>query len=403
MSEELYELENRDDEQQSETKELTRRAKKGLRFVRVLLLFIMSVTAITVLIINKDKINVDNLKRLAAKIELGVSTNSDIDNSVIDFDYNSTGKVRVYKDGIARVTDDNLVILDNIGTEFQSVLTGYTDPQIITGAKYVCVYDRGDKKLMVTDSFSVVFEHTFKDNIVTASMNDSGYIAVVTQSEAYKNHVVVFDSSFKEVYKINSLTRYIIDADVSPDSKRVVVSSLYSQKDQLIPQINSYDLSSEKIKWTASFSDSVAVDVCLKSDGTAVALFDWGFCFLNKDGKEVSRYEFGNNILQHYAVNKGKTNVAVISSSRNGASKIVVLNNEGEQVSSFDLDFSVLSVDTLSDKVAVLSHENIFVYNKKGKLLSKRKCDATVNEVYFSDSDSVVTVSASHVVYNIMK
>ena len=234
-------------------------------------------------------------------------------------------------------------------------------------------------------------------------MNDSGFIAVVTQSEAYKNHVFVFDSSFKEVYKINSLTRYIVDVDVSSDSKRIVVSSVYSEKERLVPQVNSYALSSEKVQWTANFSDSVAVDVCLKSDGSTVALFDWGFCFLNKDGKEMKRFEFENNILQHYVINKGKTNVAVISGSQNGTSKVVVLNNEGERLSAFDFDFSVLSVDAFSDRITFLSAGDIYLYNSKGKMLSKRKSDGVVDEIYFSDSNAVVTVGASHVVYNIMK
>ena len=131
MSENIYD-EFEEQEQQKELPERTRRLESGIKFTRVLLLVVIAVTAIVLLFANKDKLSADNFKRLAAKIDLGVSTNSDVDSATIDFDYNSTGKVKTYKDGIARVTDDNLVIMDNIGTQFQSVLTGFNSPALIT-------------------------------------------------------------------------------------------------------------------------------------------------------------------------------------------------------------------------------------------------------------------------------
>ena len=88
-------------EQQGSKKE---RIKSKIRFSRFLLLFVAAVFALVLLFVNKDKLNADNFRRLAAKIDIGLSSDKSTDNSVIDYDYNSSGVVGVYKDGIARVT-----------------------------------------------------------------------------------------------------------------------------------------------------------------------------------------------------------------------------------------------------------------------------------------------------------
>ncbi len=380
-----------------------RKLKSGIRFARAIILLVMAVTAMLLIFINRDRISMDNFKRLAAKIDLGVYSANVTDNAVIDYDYDSSAKIKAYKDGIARVSRENLVITDNIGTQFQSVLTGFNDPQILTTSKYVCVFDRGNNRLIVTDSFSVVFDTTFEHNIVNVSMNNNGYLAVVTESEAFKNHVIVYNSSFKEVYKINSMSRYIVACDISADNKRVIVSSVYSKGESVIPQINCYSLSKSESLWDVNFENSVCVDVVAKSDGTVVCLFEWGVCVLDKNGNEKYRHNFQNEILQTYVIGADKNNIIVTSASHSGVSTVTVFNNNGKQLSKMQLDFSVTSVDYKSGNIALLGVESIYLYNTEGKQLSTRPNPNDATRVLFSDKSSVVSVSASSAVYNLMK
>ncbi len=398
----LYELENDFDEEIEQTPPKVKKLKSRLKFARVVILLVMAVTASFLLFVNRDKISMDNFKRLAAKIDLGVYSTSATDNAVIDYDYDSSAKIKAYKDGIARVSRQNLVITDNIGTQFQSLLTGFNNPQIVTTSKYVCVFDRGSNRLIVADSFSVAFDTVFEHNILDIAMNDAGYLAVITESEAYKNHVIVFDSSFKEIYKINSMTRYILAVDIFPDSKKIAVSSVYSKEQDITPQINCYSLSKSESLWDVNFEDTVAVDVVAKADGSTVALFEWGVCVLDKNGKEKYSHKFGSNILQSYSITDSKYNVVVTSASGSGNSKVTVFNNAGKQISSFDLDYAVLSVDCMSDRVALLGAQNIALYNVNGKQISTRFNPNDATYLLFSDKNLIVSVSASSAVYNLM-
>ncbi len=383
-----------------EISESAKRAKSTIKFTRVLLLFAMVIFTASLLFANRDKINTDNFKRLAAKLDMGISITSNPDSAFIDYDYDLTAKIKTYKDGIVRVTAEDLVITDNIGTRFLTTLTGFNNPQVVTTSKYVCAFDRGGKRLIVTNSFDVVFDTTLEQNIVNVSMNDNGYIAVVTESEAYKNHLIVFNSSFKEIYKLNSMNRYFVCADISPDNKSIVVSSLYVKDDNVTPQINCYSLSKEKPVWTAEFEGNVAVDINKKPNGTTVALFDWGVCVLDKNGKENYRYNLQNNILQCYDIANDKYNVVVTSASHDGVSTITVFNSGGKQVLQKDLKQSVKSVNLRFNRIALLSATDIDVLNIRGKQISQTANSNDALAVMLTDKDAVVSVSASSTVYS---
>lgn len=397
------ELENEDIEQEINQSDEKEKVKTGIRFIRFLLLLVMVLSALVLLFANKDKLNIDNFKRLASKIDLGVSSSEKTDMSRIEFDYNSEGVIGVYKDGIARVTGDNLSIIDNMGTQFQSVLTGFTNPAMITTSKYVLTYDRGGNKLIITNSFSVLFEKAFEDNIVDVSMNDSGYFIVITESKAYKNKLMVFDSDFKEIYIINSMSRYIISADISNDNKHLALSCLNVKDSNVIPQIMYYKINEEESLWTCDFEENVAVSVKAKDDGSVCAVFEWGICIFDSKGKEKYRYEFGNKILQCCYIDDGKYNVVVLSESLNGNSEIYVFDGNGKKISDTITDYNALSVDMNSDRIAVASFEKLYVYTATGKIVDERENPNDADAVLFSDKDSVLTISSSDVVYNVIK
>lgn len=375
--------------------------KTKIRFTRFLLLLFAAVFALILLFVNRDKLNLDNFRRLAAKIDIGISSSGSTDNTVINYDYNSDGIVSVYKDGIARVTPENLVIMDNAGTQFQSVQTGFNNPALVTTDKYVMAYDRGGRHLIVTNSFTVVFDVTFDDNIISAAMNDDGYFAVITESEAYKNKLVVYNSSFNEIYRINSMSRYIISADVCKDNKHVAVSSYYVKDDSIIPQLNYYSFTEEESLWNIDFEDQIAVLVRCNDDSTISALFEWGICVVDSKGNEKYRYEFENKILQEYCIPATKYNAAALSDSHSGNSVVTVFENSGKKVSDIEVGAAAVSIDMFDDRIAILTRDNIYVYSVSGNLICRRENVNDAYSVLFTDKNAFLVVSDSDIVYNL--
>lgn len=379
------------------------RPKSALRFARYLLLLIMVTMALLFIFTNKDKINMDNFRRLLAKIDIGISLGSEIDDTQIDFEYRENSVTRVYKDGIARLTGERLSIMDNRGTQFLNVLSGFEQPQLIANNKYVLAYDSGGTELIVTNSFAVLFEKTFSDKIINASMNDSGYFAVVTQSDGYKSSVYVFNSKFEEIFKWDSLSRYIVDVEVAHNNDAIAVSTLYSEGETIMPQINYFEFSDENITWSVDFDETVSPAISCKSDGTICAIFEWGVCFIDNKGREKSRYQFEQNLVQNFDIDDEKYNAFVLSHSVSGNSTLVVLDNNGIMISSTEIDEYIKSVDVMGDKVALLSANNVMALNiLSGKISWQRENSSNGVDVFFSDKSSVLVVSEISAVYNII-
>lgn len=379
------------------------RPKSALRFARYLLLLIMVTMALLFIFTNKDKINMDNFRRLLAKIDIGISLGSEIDDTQIDFEYRENSVTSVYKDGIARLTGERLSIMDNRGTQFLNVLSGFEQPQLIANNKYVLAYDSGGTELIVTNSFAVLFEKTFSDKIINASMNDSGYFAVVTQSDGYKSSVYVFNSKFEEIFKWDSLSRYIVDVEVAHNNDAIAVSTLYSEGEAIMPQINYFEFSDENISWSVDFDETVSPAISCKSDGTVCAIFEWGVCFIDNKGREKSRYQFEQNLVQNFDIDDEKYNAFVLSHSVSGNSTLVVLDNNGIMISSTEIDEYIKSVDVMGDKVALLSANNVMALNiLSGKISWQRENSSNGVDVFFSDKSSVLVVSEISAVYNII-
>lgn len=375
-----------------------RRSRTTIKYVRYLLLLIMVMVALIFLFANRDQINGDNFRRLIAKINIGISAPASEDGEV-HFDTASGGETVVYKDGFAHATVEKLIITDKNGTEFQNTQLGFRNPVLSANSRYVLAYDSGGEGLMVADSFSVVFETQMEDPIITAKMNDNGYIAVVTEGDGYLAKVYVFDSSFREVYRYRSLNRYVLDAAVSPNNKALAISAINIEGAGIVPEIMYFKLKDEKVQWTVSFEESPCVCISIKDNGTICGLFNWGMVSLNNKGNEIGRYELDNQVLQCYSMEDGDDNVFVVSAAENGHGTVVICNEKGTVKDTVALDHYAVRLDYYNGRIAILGNQKSSVHNRSGKLLWEDTPERAT-DIAFMGKNAVVVVSETKCVYN---
>ncbi len=374
------------------------RSKTTIKYIRYLLLLIMVMVALIFLFANRDQINGDNLRRLVAKINIGISAPASEDGEV-HFDTASTGETVIYKDGFAHATVEKLIITDKNGTEFQNTQLGFRNPVLAANSRYVLVYDSGGTGLMVADSFSVLFETNLENPIITAKMNSNGSIAVVTEGDGYLAKVYVYDSSFREIYRYRSLNRYILDAAVSADNKALAVSAMNIEGADIVPEIMYFKLSKEAVQWTVSFEEDACIALSVKDNGTVCGLFNWGMVSLNSKGAELGRYQLDNQALQCYSLEDGDDNVFVVSAAENGDGTIVICNEKGVVKDTVELDYYAVALDYYNGRIAVLGNQKSGVYNRSGKLLWEEQPERAT-DIAFMGRNAVVVVSETKCVYN---
>lgn len=375
------------------------RSKLALRFSRYLLLCIfVLILAITVMV-NRDSINMDNLRRLFAKIDIGISANDDVDGKQIEFAFEEDAAVTSFKDGLAYLTPSKLTIMDNLGTVFMSTDTGFAAPELITSPRYTVAYDRGGTGLLVTNSFTVVFEKTMSEKISYVTLSEHNYLSVITTGGGYKNSLYVYNASFEEIYVWHSNERYLLNAAVSPDRKTVALVCYNTAESQTKAELVGIKLDAEEIAWSVTLN-GLPLDMCYKNNNLIALLFDDRLEFCNGKGGAGNVYQFEKNFLQAFSLEEDHT-LLVLSAGKLGDSTLYEISNRGKAVDDFSTQSRIRSMDVKGNSVALLTDQETLVYSTASDKVTYRKDgDSNVQAVAFGGKNCLLDIYSTYCVYN---
>lgn len=370
-----------------------------LRFSRYLLLCLfVLILAITVMV-HRDNINMDNLRRLFAKFDIGVSSAEDVDGKQIEFAFEEDAAVRSFKDGLAYLTPSQLTVMDNLGTVFMSAETGFSAPELLTSPRYIVAYDRGGTDFKVTNSFAVVFEKTMEDKISYITLSEDNYLSVITTGGGYKNSLYVYNASFEEIYVWHSNDRYLLNAAVSPDRKMVTLVC-YNTKDEAVrAELVGVRLDAEEIAWSASL-ENLPLDMCYKSGNQLALLYDDRLEFYNSKGGLGNTYLFEKNFLQAFSLEEDHT-LLVLSAGKLGNSTLYGINNRGKVSFSYDAGGRIRSMDVKGNRVAMLTDGETQVFSTVSEKVTYRKsADSNIRAVAFGGKNCLLDIYSTYCVYN---
>lgn len=393
-------------EPEAETKTLddrfVGRSKTALRFFRYLLLCILVLILAITVIANRDSINMDNLRRMFAKIDIGISSGEDVDGQQIEFPFESDATVTSFKDGLAYLTPSKLTIMDNLGTVFMSTQTGYATPELITTDRYTVAYDRGGTGLLVTNSFAVVFEKTMPEKISYVTVSEENFLSVITTGGGYKNSLYVYNASFEEIYVWHSNDRYLLNAAVSPDRKTVALTCYNIKDGAAFAELVGIRLDEEEIAWSAKL-EHLPLDMCYKSNSLIALLFDDHLAFYNQKGEAGKIYSFEKNFLQGFFLDRDHT-LLVLSSGKLGASTLYEINNRGKAISEFAPGAQITSMDVKANRVALLTDAETYVYSLiSEKVTYSKETNNNVQAVTFGGKNCLLDIYSTYCVYNEIK
>ena len=369
----------------------------ALRFTRYVLLCVLVLILALVLMTHRDSINLDNLQRMWAKLDFSQSESE----TTTGISYDSDGMAATFKDGVAILSPSVLEILNNTGEQFMSVKTGFSNPALLTNDRYVIAYDRGGTHLLITNSFSVVFDKTMNENITLVTISEDNYLSVITTGGGYKNNLYVYNDSFEEVYVWHSNERYLLNGEVSPDEKSVAVICYNISGGNTVAEMVGIRLDREEISWTATLDD-LPLDMCYKSASSIALLYEDRLEFWNNNGDEQNTYMFEKNFLQAYYMDSDRT-VVCLSGSKRGESTVYSISNRGKVSASFEMQSAVHDISVSDGRLAVLDEQNLTVYS----LLSERQlyqesAESSVNEICFAGKNTLLNIYNTYCVYNVI-
>ena len=370
--------------------------KKPNILVRVLALLVTAALLIgaVFLVANRDKFNLDALKRWFEYRDLKTSNTGEA--APFSHAGGDQASFAYLEDGILLASSSGVRYYSFSGiTYVEEVLTLEHPTLSVAGATGVA-YDVGGQNLFVFRNAQEVFHLTLDEgnSLLSARVNEAGWLAVTAQQSGYKGSVTVYNSTFdKEVIQINLSSTFIMDAVLSPDSKTVAVLTLGQSNGSYESQVRFYHVDEKEPYATVSLGNLVPLDLDYESGALWVTGED-EIASVSPNGNETATYSLGRSHLKGCDLGGDGFAVLLLGRYRAGsAHEVVTVDSNGEVIATQTLTSSVLSFDAAGRYFSLLTGDTLTIYTSD--LTPYSTLEHTQNARYTALSSSGAAVLAN--------
>lgn len=268
-------------------------------------------------------------------------------------------------DTLLVVSSSRVALLAADGSELYAASADFSAPCIAVNGSLAAVYDAGGTTLYLFNESGLLRDMSGEvtGELFSVSLNARGDLAVTAGRSGYRSCVTVYDAAGKKLYEINSSNRYMTDACVSTDGKRLAVSVPGEADGAFQSTVLLYSLSSESPDGSWSMSDSMVLQLSAPTGGFA-AVADDRFTMVSDTGALLGAYSYEYPYLRDYDLGGDGFFALYLSRYRSGsAGKLVTLDENGALCASLDTHGEVLDISACGDYLCVLYADSLAVYN----------------------------------------
>ena len=283
------------------------------------------------------------------------------------------------------------------GKLIQAVSHGMSNAQLeVSEARYL-IYDRDRYTLSVYNYGDKLFGAKYEDVITSADIGRDGTFAVVTDSKSFQNTVLVYNKNNELVFTWNSANYYVTDVAVSNDGDSIAVCLLNSVGGAFESFVYILEYNSAEPVYRFKFNDVVS---SLTSCGENYILangFDRAYTIPWNSGAEYDLKISG--VVRCYDSNVTSASCIISGREDNGhVNTITVINEFGTVNCSFEFNATVNDVDLSETEIAVLTDNEVYVYDHFGVLIRTLKSSVKGNFVGIVDNGEVAVLDSSKIV-----
>lgn len=339
--------------------ELKKKKKRGHRLfkaaVSVLILAVISVIA-AILITNNGKLTVGGLTRLFS----GAGKKDE----AAEFSFNA-GFKSVFTEingGLAVCSGSGVQVYDIGANRMFAETFDMTNPAVCSNGKISAVYDLGGKLLKVFDLNGVTKSIPTEQKIISASLNQNGWLVICTQETgAFKGRVTVYNGNLDAVFYWNSAIGHILSAVLSSDNKSLAVLTLTDEGSRIV----CFSLDSTDEKGSCTLPGELVLEIRYISDGRILALCRDALRIVKQDGSSDIISDYSEKHLAGYSLDgDGFILLALNNYMVGDQGLIMTVDLKGKTLGLVETDNKILSVSAKGDALAILYSDCLVMYDR---------------------------------------
>ena len=300
------------------------------------------------------------------------------------------GDAGVTNSDLILVYDETVKVLDSTAKEISNIPHTYDHPIMSCNSGRALIYDIGAKRFRVQSKTRTLYEKELDYIILTGAMGKDGTVAIASRTSDAQSMLTVYDSNEEEIFVWKCAKENIISCDVSDNGKLYVVSVLGVDNGSVYSKVYIFNKRDTEPKATFEYKDSAVSSVQFLSNET-LFVFGNNICQVIKGEKVKENIDVSVNTPYKLYISDNNTAVVVLSKYSSTTQKIIkVYNKSGSELFTQEIDGLIKSVSTDGKYTAVLTDENVQIYNTKGKLTGSAVVNTDAEKVMVSGRNTYV-------------
>lgn len=343
-----------------------KKPKKSNFFVRLLALLVTAalVLGALALVVYRDRFNLDALKRWMAYRDLETSSTGE----AVPFTHAGGDKLSLayLENGVLLSSVSGAHYYSFSGDQYAEEVMAMENPVLSASSKAGVVYDAGGQSLFLFRGTEKVFDLSLEGgaDLLSARVNDSGWLAVTAQQSGYKGAVTVYDAQGEKVIQISLSSTFVVDAALSPDCKTVAVVTMGQESGSFFSRVLFYPVDQTEPTAQVSLGSLTVLDLDYER-GLLWVLGEDELVIVSEDGSGQQSYSLGREYLK--GCDLGGEGFALLLTGRyraGSAAQALVIGPDGAVRSSLSLNGQVLDYAAAGAYCSILTGSRLTVYNQ---------------------------------------
>lgn len=219
--------------------------------------------------------------------------------SIIDLTYEDSGSIYAYNDKIVILSKNNLTTYNTSGKEENKLEINISNPIFASTNRFLAVAENKGQKLYLVSGNNIVWQKEVSGSISKIHVNKNGYISVVVIDTSYKNIIITFDETGKDLFTTYLPSTNVVDIEISNDNKYLAFAEIDTSGTMIESRVRIINVENAKKESTNSFDyiyeagkGKLITNIKYQDKNSLVCMYDNSIELIqNKEGTNIINFE----------------------------------------------------------------------------------------------------------------
>lgn len=250
----------------------------------------------------------------------------------------------------------------------------FSNAVLKTSGAYALVYENDGSGFRVDKPSKNMFVKYLDNDIIFGVINDSGYTAIVTESDQYACSLQVFDETGKAIYTRNCVNR-LIDVTFQNDGNGCAFMELDVENGELVSRMKSVRFDEKDVQWESEPLSTMGLELSYSESGMLCVVGDTMCAYYDDSGNLSSSYTYMGDLVA-YDVAYGSAAV-ILKDENQREARLILMDRSADSPSEVRISDTSKKVLLSQDDAYVMNADSITSYAFSGKSIATVKLDVS--------------------------